>query len=671
MSQLSQLQKLFSPIRINQTEVRNRIAMPAMHLGYTPDGLMSDRFIEFYRERAAGGVGLIIIGGCTIDEYGGMAGMVAIHDDRFVEGFSRLARAVQTEGAKLFAQLYQAGRYAFSFLIGGKTPLAPSAIRSKLTGETPKALDLEEIAMVQDSFVQAALRCQKAGLDGVEVLGSAGYLISQFLSPVTNKREDSYGGSWENRSRFGREVVEKIRQAVGPDFAVMVRIAGNDFMPGGNTNREAALFARILEKAGADALNVTGGWHETRVPQLSMMLPQGAFTYLAQGVKKAVAVPVVACNRINDPVLAEQVLQEGQADLIGMARAMITDPQMPQKAMAGNLQGIQHCIACNQGCFDEVFKLQPVTCLVNPRAGRELEYKILRTDRKKKVLIIGGGPAGMMAAVTAARRGHQVALYERESELGGQLPLAASPPGREEMATLVRDLAHQLETHSVEVNLNQEVTSALAEALAPEVIVTATGARPLVPDLPGVQSPQVYSAWEVLAGKVTIENPVAVIGGGAVGCETALYLARIGTIRPEVLYFLLENQAEAMETLSDLILKGNKDIHLIEMLTKLGTDIGASSRWTILQDIHRRGIQTHLGSKVIEITSEGVVIQKEDSLKTIPARTVILATGVAPVNQLHEELKSQVAEVYLIGDAQSPRKALEAVREGFEVGLKI
>jgi 2,4-dienoyl-CoA reductase-like NADH-dependent reductase (Old Yellow Enzyme family)/thioredoxin reductase len=671
MSQGDQLKKLFSPIYINKTEIRNRIAMPAMHLGYTPDGLVSERLNEFYLDRAKGGVGLIIIGGCTIDEYGGMAGMIAIHDDRFTEGFSRLAQAVQGEGAKLFAQLYQAGRYAFSFLIGGKTPLAPSAVRSKLTGETPKAMDLEEIAMVQQSFVQAALRCQQAGLDGVEVLGSAGYLISQFLSPITNKREDEYGGSWENRTRFGREVVEKIRQAVGPDFSIMVRIAGNDFMPGGNTNREAALFAQILEKAGADALNVTGGWHETRVPQLSMMLPQGAFTYLAQGVKKTVAIPVVACNRINDPVLADQVLLDGQADMIGMARALITDPLMPKKAMSGDFQSIQHCIACNQGCFDEVFKLQPVTCLVNPRAGKEKEYPIIRAEKKKKVLIAGGGPAGMMAAVTAARRGHRVALYERESSLGGQLPLAASPPGREEMATLVKDLAYQLETHSVEVHLDHEVTSALAEALAPEVIVVATGAKPLIPDMPGVQLNHVHLAWDVLDNRVPLDNPVAVIGGGAVGCETALLLARIGTIKPEVLYFLLENQAETMETLGDLILKGNKEIHLIEMLSKLGTDIGASSRWTILQDIHRRGIQTHLGSKVIEITSEGVVIQKDDSLKTIPARTVILATGVGPANQLYEELKGQVSEIYLIGDAQSPRKALEAVREGLEVGLKI
>jgi 2,4-dienoyl-CoA reductase (NADPH2) len=665
------LKKLFSPILINRTEIRNRLVLPAMHLGYTPEGFVSDQLTDFYLERAKGGVGMIIIGGCTIDEYSGLSGMIALRDDRFIEGLSKLAQAVQGQGARLFAQLYQSGRYAHSVMIGGKTPLAPSAVRSKLTGETPKAMDLGEIEMVQESFVQAALRAQKAGLDGVEVLGSAGYLISQFLSPITNKREDHYGGSFENRLRFGQEVVEKIRKAVGPHYPILVRIAGNDFMPGGNTNKEAVLFAQTLEAVGADAFNVTGGWHETRVPQLTMMVPQGAFTYLAQRVRQAVKVPVIACNRINDPLLADRILRDDQAHMIGMARALIADPDLPRKAMEGNFEAIQHCIACNQGCFDSVFQLLPVTCLVNPRTGLERHYPVTPTLQKKKVLVIGGGPAGMMTAVTAAQRGHEVILYEKQAALGGQLPLAAAPPGRVEMATLGIDLAHQMEIHSVEIHLGQEVTLEFIKTLQPQTVVIATGAKPLIPPLPGIDGPQVYTAWEVLSGQVDMETPVVIIGGGAVGCETALFLAKKGTIDAETLLFLFENQAETPETLSDLILKGNKDIAIVEMLTKLGTDIGASTRWSILQDIHRRGLQIHLSSKVIEITPETVVFQKEGNLVSLPARTVIIAAGAVAENGLYEGLKDVVPELYLIGDAKSPRKALEAVREGFQIGLKI
>ncbi|MFH0789869.1 MAG: FAD-dependent oxidoreductase, partial [Pseudomonadota bacterium] len=445
----------------------------------------------------------------------------------------------------------------------------------------------------------------------------------------------------------------------------------NDFMPGGNTNQEAARFAQTLEAAGADAFNVTGGWHETRVPQLTMMLPPGAYTYLAQGIRKAVKVPVIACNRINDPIQADRILRDGQADMIGMARALIADPNLPRKAQEGDFKAIQHCIACNQGCFDSVFQFLPVTCLVNPRAGQERQYPLTPTVRKKKVLVIGGGPAGMMAALTAAQRGHEVVLYEKQPVLGGQLPLAASPPGREEMATLAIDLAHQLKIFSVEIKLGQEVTPSLVEALAPQAVVVATGAKPLIPPIPGANGPQVYSAWEVLSGKVDLETPTVIIGGGAVGCETALFLAKKGTINAETLLFLFENQAETAETLYDLVLKGNQEITIVEMLSKLGTDIGASTRWSILQDIHRRDIQIHLSSKVIEITPESVVFEKENNLVSLPARSVILAVGAVSDNDLFEQLKSLSPELYLIGDAKSPRKALEAVREGFQIGLKI
>jgi 2,4-dienoyl-CoA reductase (NADPH2) len=339
--------------------------------------------------------------------------------------------------------------------------------------------------------------------------------------------------------------------------------------------------------------------------------------------------------------------------------------------MGGDLEGIQHCIACNQGCFDQVFQLQPVTCLVNPRAGEERKYPITKAGERKKIMVIGGGPAGMMAALTAARRGHEVMLYEKNETLGGQIPLAAVPPGRQEMASLARDLAAQLDPYGVEVNLNQEVTPTLVQGIQPQVVILATGARPLRPPIPGVNRPQVVTAWEVLNGEAEVGSPVVVIGGGAVGCETALFLSRIGALDPQTLMFLFEEQAESPETLLSLVHKGNKEVILMEMLTKLGRDIGASTRWSILQDIQRRGIITHLATQALEITPESVVAKKGEENLVIPAKSVVLACGVEPVNSLYEELKGQVPEIHLIGDAKSPRKALEAVREGFLLGLEL
>jgi len=396
---------LFSSISVRNMELRNRIVMTAMHLGYTPEGEVTDQLVGFYEARAKGGVGLIIVGGCPIDEYGGMAGMIGLNHDRFIPGLKRLTSAVQAHGAKIAAQLYQAGRYTHSAMIGGRKPFSASAVRSRLTGETPRALEIHEIPAVQDKFAEAALRAKKAGFDAVEILGSAGYLICQFLSPLTNKRDDEYGGPLENRMRFGLEVVQKVRSAVGPDYPILMRIAGNDFMEGSHTNREARIFASELEKVGVDLFNVTGGWHETRVPQLTMFVPRRAYVYLAQGIKSAVSVPVLASNRINDPAIGEEIIRNGEADLVTMARALLADPELPNKAKEGKAHLIYHCVACNQGCFDNIFQLRPASCLVNPRAGKEGELALEPAPKVKKVLVIGGGPAGMKAACIAAERG--------------------------------------------------------------------------------------------------------------------------------------------------------------------------------------------------------------------------------------------------------------------------
>jgi len=662
---------LFSPIKILDMQLRNRIVMTAMHLGYTPQGEVTQRLIDFYEPRARGGVGLIIVGGCPIDEYGGMAGMIDLSQDKFVPGLKRLTEAVQSHGAKIAAQLYQAGRYAFSAMIGGRKPFSASAVRSRLTGETPRALELHEIPAVQDKFAEAAVRAKQAGFDAVEVLGSAGYLISQFLSPLTNKREDEYGGPLENRMRFGIEVVEKVRAAVGPNYPILFRIAGNDFMEGGHTNKEARIFAAELEKAGVDLFNVTGGWHETRVPQLTMFVPRRAFVYLAEGIKSAVSVPVLASNRINDPSIGEEIIRNGEADMVTMARALIVDPELPNKAREGKEHLIYHCVACNQGCFDNIFQLKPVTCLVNPRAGQEREFAIEAAATKKKVLVIGGGPAGMKAACTAAQRGHGVILVERGEKLGGQIPLNYHIPGRREMLLIVRDLENNLRALGVDIRLGQKGHKGLVEEIQPDAVILATGARPIQPAIAGVDRPNVVQAWDLLSGKKGVGKRVVIIGGNAVGLETALYLANIGTLPPEVLHFLVTNKAEDMDFVHERLNRGCKSVTVVEMTGKVGSDIGLSTRWTVLAELRRLGVTMMTNTKAVAVSEKGIEVEKPNEKGLIEADSVVLAVGSKAEDHLEAALKRMVQEVYVIGDAKEPRNALHAIREGFMIGLKL
>lgn len=668
---MTRFPNLFSSININSLELKNRIVMTAMHLGYTPEGFVSDRLISFYRARAKGGVGLIIIGGCPIDDQGSMSGMIRIDDDRYIPGLKKLTESIKKEGAGIAAQLYQAGRYVHSSMIGGKKPISASAVRSIFTGETPRALDPDEIPLVQDRFAQAALRAKKAGFDAVEILGSAGYLISQFLSSITNKREDKYGGSFENRMRFGLEVVEKVRATVGGDYPVFMRLAGNDFMKGGNKNEEARIFARELEKASIDLIDITGGWHETRIPQLTMSVPQGAYVYLARCVKSEVSIPVLASNRINDPSIAEKVLRNGEADLVTMARALIADPELPKKACEGKVDQIYHCIACNQGCFDKIFLAEPVTCMVNPAAGLEKESVIEKAVRPKKILVIGGGVAGMKAAVTAAERGHHVTIAEATDRLGGQIRLNELIPGRTELILASYDLINHLERFNIETLLNTEVDREFVKNMEPDAVIMATGAKPLIPDIKGVEDKKVVMAWDLLSGMIKVGGSVIIVGGNAVGLETALYVASQGTISPETLYFLASNTAETWDTLEALINRGNKEVIVVEMMNKYGIDIGSSTRWTILKDLKRLGVKIITGARALRIDESGLEINKGGKKEILKADSIVVATGSKSVNRLKEEIEDLVNELHVIGDAMEPRNALNAIREGFQIGLQV
>jgi 2,4-dienoyl-CoA reductase (NADPH2) len=659
--------KLFEPIQIRSMEIENRIVMPAMHLNYADKGYVTQQIIDFYAERAKNDVGLILVGGCYTEAVAkGFDTMIRIDRDDAIPGLSKLAEAIHEGGSKCGTQLYHSGRYAFSFVIG-QTSVSASAVQSKFTGEVPRALTKEEILQTEENYGEAALRAKKAGFDAVELIASAGYLIPQFLSPLTNKRDDEYGGDLKARTRFGVECIQAIRDKIGDDYPLIMRLSGDDMMSGGNTYREVREYAPVFADAGVDMFNVTGGWHESTVPQITMNVPRGAYVWLAENVKGVVDVPVMACNRITDPLMAEQVLLDGKADLVGLGRALLCDPEWARKAKEGRFLEIRQCLGCNQGCFDHVFGLLPVECLANAAASREAEYRIKPAAKHKKVLVVGGGPGGMEAARVARLRGHHVTLYEKTYTLGGQLNLADAPIDRREFKNLVDYLSYQMSLLGVNVVLGKEVTPDVVRELKPDVIIVAAGGRPLVPPIPGIDSPNVVMSWDVLAGKVAVGKKAIVVGGGGVGCETGLYLTDHGSITPEQMMFLVNFGVLDLQTAFDMVRK-TRDVIMVEMLDKMGADIGRTCRWTILKTLAMRGVQMLTNAKVAEISDKGVVLENGDLLE---ADTVVVAVGTVPNNELIDQLEGLAPEIYSIGDCVQPRKAYEAVHEGAEIAHKI
>ena len=664
--------KLLEPITINGLKIPNRTVMPSMGLAYTSDYTLTDRFKAFYRERAEGGVGLMTVGPIAIDKAGSAPFMPALFDDRYVEPFRQyideLHRDTETRVA---TQLIHLGRAAFS-MISGVPSIAPSPVPSKLSGETPREMTREDIEAIQEAYVQAARRAKEAGFDFVEVLACTGYLISQFLSPVTNKRTDAYGGSIENRMRFGLEVIARVREVLGRDYPLGIRVAGNDFMEGGHTNEESGIFAAEAVKAGVDAINVTGGWHETYVPQLNTSVPPGTYVYLARGIKEKVDVPVFASNRLGDPYVAERALRSGACDMVCWGRPLIADPELPKKVKEGRFDEIVPCIACNQGCFDSIFSASAVFCIMNPRAGREQELPVRKTETRKKVTVAGGGPAGMEFALTAAAEGHEVTLYERETSLGGQVNLAKASPGKAELGKITESMRGRMNRYGVKVKLGEALTSGIVEKEKPDVLAVATGALPVNIAVPGIDKPHVHCAWDVLMERVPdIGRNVVIVGGNATGCETAHFLTVMGTPDPAIFTFLMYHTAEKPESARKLLHNSGRRITVVEMVNRVAANVGRSARWPLMKSLKMMGVDLRRGARLLEIKDDAVVVETEKGQESIPADTVIMAVGSRSVNDLAAAVMTEGVKVIALGDAKEPRKLTEAIREGFEEALKL
>jgi len=662
---------LFSPIRINKIEIKNRIAYPALGLLYSYDRKLNDRYVEFYKARARGGVGMLTIGPVGVDFIGSGVLTLGIDSDDVVDDFQKLTQYIKAEGARPWIQLFHAGGYSHPLMINGQQPIAPSAVYCNYSKTTPREMSLEDIEATQDSFAKAAIRAQLAGFDGIEIIASAGYLITQFLSPIKNKRSDMYGGCFENRIRFPWELIRKVRNSIGPDFPLTIRMAGNDFVPGSNTDMETPEIAKIYESAGVDAINVTGGWHETRVPQLPMDVPRSAFSFLALNIKKAVSIPVMASNRIADPDTAEAIIRNGYADMVNLGRVLIADPEWPQKAFEGRKDEIRPCVACSQGCTDQIFKGQPVFCVGNPSSGFETQRKIKKTNEPKRVLVIGAGAAGLEAAVTASMIGHDVELYDRDSDIGGQLWIAGAPPHKRELLEFIRYYRAMIRKYGIKLHLNVDVDMNLIKKQHPDHIILAEGAKPLLPPIPGRDDPCVLSAWKVLKENPPLGNNVAVIGGGAVGLETALFIAAKGTISPEVLFFLFAHDAENVDRLRELMFYGTSSVTVFEMLSQIGKDVGKSTRWVLLDYLKKYGVDIVADTKVTSIENGSVHVNQNGQSDSIRFDHVVLAAGSLSANELLPQVVSLNIPYSVVGDCIKPGKINDAIHGGFLAAMNI
>ncbi|QNA90846.1 NADPH-dependent 2,4-dienoyl-CoA reductase [Massilia sp. Dwa41.01b] len=668
---------LLQPLDLGFTTLKNRVIMGSMHTGLEDRFYNYGKLAAFYRERAAGGVGLIVTGGISPNRQGWLlpfGGTLNMLGD--VPNHRRVTRAVHEEGGKILMQILHAGRYGYQPFVVSASP-----VKSPISKFKPRELDERGIEATIRAYVRCAKLAKTAGYDGIEVMGSEGYLLNQFLCARVNQRQDRWGGPIENRMRLAVEVVRRIRAAVGRDFIIMYRHSVLDLVEGGNTWEEVATVARALEAAGVTILNTGYGWHEARVPTIVTSVPRAAFASVAGRLKREVGIPVVASNRINMPGEAEDIIARGDADMVSMARPFLADPAFVIKAASGRTDEINTCIGCNQACLDHTFSNKRASCLVNPRACHETELVYAKTGKPRKIAVVGAGPAGLSAATVAAERGHAVTLFDASNSIGGQFKVAMQIPGKEEFAETIRYFGRKLELTGVDVQLNRRVTREELLAAGFDDVIVATGVRMRMPAIPGIDHPKVLSYLDVLRDKKPVGKRVAIIGAGGIGFDTGEFLLHdpAHALPLPVSTWTAEWGVDLDATVEGGLVKPApaqpyRQIHLLQRkTTRPGAGLGKTSGWVHRATLVRGGVQMLAGVQYDRIDDAGLHITVGGEQRLLEVDNVVICAGQESLDELTAGEVTPATAFHKIGGAvlAAELDAKRAIREGAELGARL
>ncbi|MEU0621645.1 NADPH-dependent 2,4-dienoyl-CoA reductase [Streptomyces rubiginosohelvolus] len=665
---------LLSPLDLGFTTLPNRVLMGSMHIGLEEAERGFERMAAFYAERARGGVGLMVTGGIAPSERGcSFPGGAKMTTEAEAEQHREITSAVHAAGGRIAMQILHFGRYAHH-----PDLVAPSAIQAPISGFVPNALTDEQVEETIEEFVRAAELARFAGYDGVEIMGSEGYLINEFIVSATNHRTDRWGGSYENRIRLPIEIVRRVRERVGDDFILIYRLSMLDLVPGGSTLEEVVTLAREIEAAGATIINTGIGWHEARIPTIATSVPRGAFSWVTEKVRGAVSVPLVTSNRINTPEVAENILASGRADMVSMARPFLADPEFVAKAAADRADAINTCIGCNQACLDHIFSLKITSCLVNPRACHETELVLSPTRTRKRVAVVGAGPAGLACSVTAAERGHAVTLFDTADEIGGQLNVARRVPGKEEFDETLRYFRTRLAELDVDVRLSTRADTGTLDGF--DEIVLATGVEPRTPAIPGTDHPNVVSYLDVLRDGAPVGDRVAIVGAGGIGFDVAEFLTDGGDAASldADTFFRQWGVDTAYEDRGGLRAperpKSPRTVHLVQRrTTKVGAGLGKTTGWIHRTELRHRGVEMIAGASYDLIDDEGLHLTVDGERRVLPVDTVVLCAGQEPRRELYEALSAGTVPVHLIGgaDVAAELDAKRAIRQGTELAAAL